>query len=447
MGDHERWMNFMGKEEKVRLYEEIRYEISDLKTAFLIGCYSSTADLDLCKEHLDELESLSSTYGFKSIAKTPCLLKKIVASTYLGKGKIEELAKMAAELKADVVIFDEEISPNQQRNLEKIFQCPVIDRTELILEIFSKRAQTHEAKLQVELAKSRYQLPRLKRLWTHLSRQSVGGKGYLKGAGERQIELDRRMVRDRIAHLKKEIENVRHQREVQRHSRIRSRIPTFAIVGYTNVGKSTLLRALTEAEVLVEDKLFATLDTTTRKFTLPNNQEVLLIDTVGFIRKIPHTLVAAFRSTLEEVMYTDILLHLIDVNHALAEEHAESTYQVLKELRSQDKPMITVLNKTDLLSNQRSLSRFKLSYPRVIELSAQNRTGFDQLMSAMIETIQNLRKIVKLRIPQANYALVSRLMDEGRLIHREFEGNDILMEIEIPTYLQEKLENFCVEAS
>jgi len=427
-----------------RLYEDVRYEISDLKTAFLIGCYTKSSDLMLCKEHIDELESLANTYGFEVVSKNPCPLRKIEARTYLGKGKVEELTAAAEECKADVVIFDDEISPNQQRNLEKAFKRPVIDRTELILEIFSQRAQTREAKLQVELAKSHYQLPRLKRLWTHLSRQVASGKGFLKGAGERQIELDRRMVRDRISRLKKEIEEVRHQRDVQRHARIRSGIPTFAIIGYTNVGKSTLLHALTEAEVLVEDKLFATLDTTTRKFTLPNHQEILLIDTVGFIRKIPHTLVAAFKSTLEEAMYTDILLHLVDVNHPLAEEHAESTYEVLKELGSENKPMITVLNKVDLVENKRIIGRFKLKYPRVVGISALKEEGFDDLMRVMTEAVKDLRTIVKLRIPQKEYALVSQLLGEGRVIHQEYEENDILIEIEIPTYLQHKVEPFII---
>jgi GTP-binding protein HflX len=425
-----------------RLYEDVRYEIHDLKTAFLIGCYTTPSDLMLCKEHLDELESLSDTYGFQVISKNPCPLRKIEVSTYLGKGKIEELVFLAEDLRVDVVIFDDEISPNQQRQLEKLFKRPVIDRTELILEIFSDRAQTREAKLQIELAKSQYQLPRLKRLWTHLSRQVASGKGFLKGAGEKQIELDRRMIRTRITQLKKEIEEVRHQRQVQRHARLRSGIPTFAIIGYTNVGKSTLLHALTEADVLIEDQLFATLDTTTRKFTLPNHQDILLVDTVGFIRKIPHTLVAAFKSTLEEAMHTDILLHLVDINHPLAEEHAESTYEVLKELGAENKPMITVLNKVDLVENPRSLGSFKLKYPRVVGISALNQTGFEDLMRTMMEVIQKLRKVVRLRVPQEKYAIISRLMDQGRVIHQEFEENDILIEMEIPTHLAYQIEPF-----
>lgn len=433
------------KEDK--LYEDIKYDISDLKTAMVAGGYDRAADLPLCKEHLDELAALATTYGFEVVAREPCSIRKIDAALYFGKGKVEELRQKAEELKADIVVFDEEISPNQQRNLERIFKRPVIDRTELILEIFSQRAHTKEAMLQVELAKSHYQLPRLKRLWTHLSRQTAGGGGATKGEGERQIEIDRRLVRKRISRLTKEIKEVRHQRETQRQARVRSGIPTFAIIGYTNVGKSTLLNALTEAEVLIEDKLFATLDTTTRKFTLPNHQEILLIDTVGFIRKIPHTLVAAFKSTLEEAVFTDILLHLVDVNHPLAEEHAEATYEVLKELSPKEKPIITVLNKVDELENKTLIARFKLKYPRVVPISALNKEGFDDLLKMMMEVIKNLRKVVKVRIPQKEYALVSELMEQGRVIYQDYEGNDVLLEVEITTQLEHKVREYLEDDS
>ena len=430
-----------------RLYEDVKYDISDLKTAMVAGGYNRAADLPLCKEHLDELASLADTYGFEVIAKEPCSIRTIDSALYFGKGKVEELSRKAEKLKANVVIFDEEISPNQQRNLERIFKRPVIDRTELILEIFSQRAHTKEAMLQVELAKSHYQLPRLKRLWTHLSRQTAGAGGATKGAGERQNEIDRRLIRKRITKLNKEIKEVRHQRETQRQARIRLGIPTFAIIGYTNVGKSTLLNALTETEVLMEDKLFATLDTTTRKFTLPNHQEILLIDTVGFIRKIPHTLVAAFKSTLEEAVYTDILLHLVDVNHPLAEEHAEATYEVLKELSPEEKPIITVLNKVDALENKTLIARFKLKYPRVVPISAISGEGFDELLMMMMEVIKDLRKVVKLRIPQKEYALVSELMEEGRVVHKDYEGNDVLIEVEIPTHLEHKVREYLEDDS
>jgi len=428
------------KEEK--LYEEVRANISELKTALLVGAYKNAKDRNHSEEYLDELEALCQTYGFEVKEKVACSLRSIDSKTYIGKGKLEELVLKADELNVDVIIFDDEISPNQQRNIEKAFKRPVIDRTELILEVFAQAAHTKESKLQVELAKSHYQLPRLKRLWTHLSRQSSGGKGFLKGEGERQIEIDRRLVRKRITDLQKELKLLGHHREIRRQSRLRSGVPTFAIIGYTNVGKSTLLHELTEADVLVEDKLFATLDTTTRKFTLPNHQQILLIDTVGFIRKIPHTVVEAFKSTLEEALYTDILLHLIDVNHPLAEEHAQATYDVLKELNAENRPIITVLNKVDLLENKSLIAKFKLKYPRVVVISALNQTGFEELMEAMIDELQNLRKRVKLRIPQSYYALVSELMEEGQVISCDYEENDILLEVNIPKKLEHKVKQF-----
>lgn len=425
----------------------VSYELPNLKlfkTALLIASYASSQDKQNCDQYLDELERLCETFGLKAVAKVPCSIKKIDSATFLGKGKIEELLQMATELQADVILFDDEISPHQQRNLEKIFQRPIIDRTELIIEVFAQRAQTREAKLQVELAKIRYQMPRLKRLWTHLERQVAGGAGFLKGAGEKQIELDRRMLKTRIARLQQEIKEVISVRETQRTARLRSGIPTFAIIGYTNAGKSTLLKALTQAEVFVEDKLFATLDTTTRKFILPNRQEVLLIDTVGFIRKIPHNLVAAFKSTLEEAVHTDILLHLIDTSSPVAEQQAEATHQVLDELQATDHPIITVLNKIDACQDLSVLQRLRIKYPKTVQISALHQTGFDELMEIMMNELSKQRKRVQLKIPQSHYALVSQLMKEGRVIHSAYEENDIYLEIEIPSYLDYKVKPFLI---
>ena len=419
-----------------RLYEEIRYELKDLKTAILVGSYFSQKDLPHAEKTLDELESLAWTYGFETLHKIPCLLKKIDASTFIGKGKVEEIAL----LEGDVVIFDDEISPKQQRNLEKKTGKPVIDRRELILEVFAQRAQTREARLQIELAKVRYQLPRLRRLWTHLSRQSQGGGGgYLKGEGERQIEIDRRLLKRRITQLKREIEEVKRQRSVQRAKRMKSGVPTFAIVGYTNAGKSTLMNALTQAGVFVEDKLFATLDTTTRKYTLPNHQSILLVDTVGFIRKIPHTLVAAFKSTLEESVYTDALLHVVDISDPLAEEHAEETMKVLQELGVEKKPVITILNKTDKIKAKVVLHKFRAKYSNTVGISAKTREGFDLLLEKMEETLKKLRTSVKLRIPQANFKLVSLIMEKGHVLSMDYEGNDVMIEAEIPQEVSSKV--------
>jgi GTP-binding protein HflX len=421
-------------------------ELKQFKTAYLIGTYPSGEDKKECEENLDELERLCETYGLRAINKLSCPIKRLDAATFLGKGKIEEIKQNAEEIQAEVLIFDDEISPHQQRNLEEIFGKPVIDRTELIIEVFAQRAHTREARLQIELAKVKYQFPRLKRLWTHLSRQTSGGGGFTKGEGEKQIELDRRMLRERVNRLEDEIEEVRAQRETQRSGRIRSGIPTFAIVGYTNAGKSTLLRALTKAEVLVEDKLFATLDTTARKFTLPNKQEIVLIDTVGFIRKLPHQLVAAFRSTLEEATHTDILLHLIDASSPNAEAQAVATHDVLKELGAEKHPIITVLNKIDAVQNPLILHKLRILYPKTVAISATNGTGMDELMQAMITELSAMRKLVRLRIPQSHYALVSELMREGKVRSSEYEENDVLMEVEIPRRLEYKVHPFLFNA-
>lgn len=451
-------MGVLDKKEKIdheeeKLYEDIRYELKDLKAAMLVGTYEAGQDKSTCMDHLEELASLSDTYGFEVLDKVPCPLRKIDAGTYLGSGKIEELIALSHANHCGVVIFDDDISPNQQRNLEKLFKKPVIDRTELILEVFAKRAHSKEARLQIELAKTQYQLPRLKRLWTHLSRQggtagggAGGGGGYLKGEGETQIELDRRILRKRISFLQAQLKAIREQRHTQRQGRLRSGVPLFAIVGYTNAGKSTLLNALTNAGVLAEDKLFATLDTTTRKFFLPNQQEILLIDTVGFIRKIPHTLVESFKSTLEEALYTDILLHIIDVSHPLAEEQAEATYAVLKELGAENKPVITVLNKVDKCTDRSVIMRFKLKYSKTVMISALHKEGFDQLIDMMIQELKNLRKVVQVRIPQSNYGLVSELMTKGRVIHSEYEGNDILLKVELPHDIEHKVIPYLIQA-
>ncbi|MCH9614075.1 MAG: GTPase HflX [Chlamydiia bacterium] len=402
------------------------------KTAFLVGAYKE--DLDT----IDELAALADTYGVEVTRTEKCKLRKIDAGTYIGKGKLAEFMPVDEE----VIIFDADISPSQQRNLEKAFNKPVMDRTELIIEVFAQRAHTKEARLQVELAKSRYLLPRLKRMWTHLSRQSSGGGAFVKGEGEKQIELDKRMISQRITALRREIAEVTHHRQVQRAKRLRSEIPTFAIVGYTNSGKSTLLNALTNADVLEEDKLFATLDTTTRRFTLPNHQPVLFIDTVGFVRHLPHSLVNAFKSTLEEAIYTDILLHVVDVSNPDAVEQADTTFEVLKELGAGERPMITVLNKIDAAEDKDLLAKFRVNYPNTVPISAKNHEGFEDLFHIMERELKKLRKTLNLRIPQSHYALVSELMSVGTVHSLEYEENDVILDIEIPSHLEHKVLQF-----
>lgn len=416
------------------------------KTALLVGTYGTGKKAE-SEEQLNELENLCETYGLRVIHKVVAPLREIDAGTFLGSGKIEEIRVLAQENNCDVVIFDDEISPQQQRNIEKIVEKSVIDRTELILAVFAQRAQTREAKLQIELASCRYQLPRLRKLWTHLGRQRSGGAsgGFVKGEGEKQIEIDKRILKAQVDKLQKELEEVKRHRQTQRRARERSHIPTFAIIGYTNVGKSTLLKALTDADVLVEDKLFATLDTTTRKFILPNKQPILLIDTVGFIRKIPHSLVAAFRSTLEEAVHADILLHLIDVSNPQAPVQSEATFDVLKQLGAMNRPIITVLNKVDACPNRLNIDRMRFKYVKTVEISALNQTGFDRLMDLMTREVANLRKTVSLRVPQSEYALLAEVIRESRVVSQAYEENDILLEIEIPLHFERKVLPFVVK--
>jgi GTP-binding protein HflX len=427
-------------------------EQNEEEKALLISAYKGASEKNLCEEHLTELELLAETYGIPTLQKVACPIKSYDASTYIGTGKVDELKALAQEIGATTIIVDDEISPGQQRNLEKLFELTVMDRTEVILEVFAQRAQTKEARLQIELAKVRYEAPRLKRLWTHLSRQqgsagggSGGGGGYLKGEGEKQIEIDRRLLKNKVADLQEEIKQVQLNRETQRSSRVRSEIPIFAIVGYTNAGKSTLLNAMTDAKVFVEDKLFATLDTTTRKFSLPNNQEILLIDTVGFIRKLPHLLVAAFKSTLEEAVQADILLHLIDASHPMALEQAATTIEVLKELGAEGKPVITVLNKIDKITDRAALMRLKLKYPKTVEISALNRQGFDQMIEAMIEELANQRQQLTIRIPQSEYGIISEVIRLGHVLKQDYEENDVLMRVDVPKALAGKLRQYLEE--
>lgn len=416
------------------------------KKALLVSVYRKSADKEICLEHLDELHLLAETYKVAVLHKFPCLVRNIDARTFVSKGKLEEIFKLAEAYQPNLIIFDDEISPAQQRNLESYFKIPVVDRTEVILGVFAQRAQTKEAQLQIELAQTKYQAPRLKRLWTHLSRQQgTGGGGvYLKGEGEKQIEIDRRILKRKIDLLQKEIEVVRNHRETQRTARQRSEIPVLAIIGYTNAGKSTLLNALTNADVLVEDKLFATLDTTTRKFTLPNNQEILLIDTVGFIRKLPHLLVAAFRSTLEEAIQADILIHLIDVSHPMALEQADASLEVLKELGAENKPVITVLNKIDRCDSPALSNRFRIKFPKTVSISALESYGFDELLDLMIQELSKARKIVKMRIPQSEYAVVSEILKLGHVQNKDYEENDVILQVNLPSSVVSKYAKFVI---
>lgn len=415
--------------------------------ALLVGVFPSPSEKETSHEHLKELHSLSLTYGVTPTYELLCPLRQIVSATYLGSGKVAEIAQLAEEHQVDLVIFDEEISPQQQRNLEKLIQKAVIDRTELILGVFAKRAQTKEAKIQIKLAQYRYQLPRLTRLWTHLGRQRTGGGsgGFLKGEGERQIEIDRRILKTEIAQLQKQLKQVQAHRMRQREARKKSHIPTFALVGYTNAGKSTLLNTLTQAGVFVEDKLFATLDTTTRLYQLPSREKILLIDTVGFIRKLPHNLVASFKSTLEEAAYADALIHVVDASNPSAQEQVATTLEVLQELGAMQKPRITVLNKVDACTERASIQKLQFFLHPCITISAKQREGLDKLVDKIHGILSQLRKKVTLRLDQSQYSLFCDLQEQGRVVESWYEGNDLIFTIELPEHLLAKVEKYQVK--
>jgi GTP-binding protein HflX len=337
------------------------------------------------RSSLDELALLADTAGARVVARTVQKLDRIHPGHYVGKGKLAELKAERASLDYSVVIFDDELSPSQQRTLEDALQVKVLDRTALILDIFARRAQTREGRLQVELAQYQYLLPRLAGQWSHLER--LEGAIGTRGPGETQLETDRRLVRDRISRLKREIEAVRRQRALYRRRRARAGIPVVALVGYTNAGKSTLMRALSGADVFTEDKLFATLDPLTRRIRLTEGQTVLLSDTVGFIQKLPAQLVAAFRATLEELSAAAVLVHVVDVTHPDALQQAETVLETLRDLDLAEKPLVTALNKVDLLARKdgpeaiEKLDRQRLPYrpPDASLISAQQGWGLDEL--------------------------------------------------------------------
>jgi GTP-binding protein HflX len=343
----------------------------------------------------------------------------------------------------DTVIFDDELTPAQTRNLEKIFGCKIMDRTALILEIFGQRARTREGKLQIELAQLQYLLPRLTRYWSHLSRQR-GSTGSIGGEGESQLEADRRKISVRLDKITSELDAVRRQRETQRAGRQRSQWPLASIVGYTNAGKSTLLNQLTGAAVLAEDKLFATLDPTTRRLRLPTNQNVLLTDTVGFIKKLPHGLVEAFKATLEEVVQADLLLHVVDISHPQAGEQIEAVNLVLAEIGAAAKPTLMVFNKIDQLTGSVA-AVMREKYPHAVCISAKTGEGVAPLLAEIGTQLRPIREFLDLRVPQEKAAVIARLHAIGQVVESRYSGKNARFKVRIPPHLLEEFAPFIVE--
>jgi GTP-binding protein HflX len=342
------------------------------------------------------------------------------------------------------VIFDDELSPAQTRNLEKLFDCKVLDRTALILDIFAQRARTREGKLQIELAQLQHLLPRLTRFWGHLSRQK-GGIGMRGGEGETQLETDRRRVQDRIAKISRELEVVRRQRSTQRYARQRNHWALASIVGYTNAGKSTLLNTLTGAEVLAENKLFATLDPTTRRLRLPTNQNVLLTDTVGFIRKLPHGLVEAFKATLEEVVQADLLIHVVDISHPQADDQIQAVDAVLTEIGAGGKPTLMVFNKIDQLNGDRTvLSRFLEKYPHGVPIAASTGENVPELLAQLSSELRPLREFLELSVPHDRAGVIARLHEVAQVIERNYNGETARFKARIPPHFHEEFAPFLV---
>ncbi len=375
------------------------------------------------EDHLDELEKLAESAGAEVIGRFTQPLRKITPATLIGRGKVEEIRSYVKEAKPDVVIFDEDLTPAQQRNLEAAFGLRVIDRSQLILDIFAQRARSNEGKLQVELAQLEYMRPRLTRQWTHLSR--LGGGIGTRGPGETQLEVDRRRVRERIATLKRRLVTVERTRAIQRRERIEVPYATVALVGYTNSGKSTLMNALTHAGVAAEDKLFATLDPTIRALRLPGGDKVMLADTVGFINKIPHSLIEAFKSTLEEVRCADLLLHLVDVSHPLHEEQVEVVDAVLRDIGAGDTPYIMVENKIDLAAGGRFYHAGSNGACAVCPISALTGEGVDRLLAAIATILDQGKERAAFSFAPSQGSLLSLLRGHGRILEEKYEEDKI----------------------
>ena len=409
--------------------------------AFIVTLRDQGEDIRRAEARLEELRSLVTTMEAAIVSALVIPLRQVNAATMIGKGKVAELEALAKDAEADCIIFDRDLPPRVQRNLEQVMDLAVIDRQEVILQIFSDRAATKEAVLQVALARQEYSLPRLTRKWTHLSRQRGGTKG-TRGEGETQLEIDRRIVLNKITSLKEELRKVEAQRSIQRKSRMNSTVPTAAIVGYTNAGKSSLLNLLSKSDVLVEDKLFATLDPTTRKVALPQGGEILLSDTVGFVSDLPHQLVDAFKSTLEEARYDDFIIHVVDAAHPDMLQCYETTMEVLASLGCEGKPMLLFINKMDAQHDEFSVARIVSEHPEAIIGSVKRQQGIDLLLEAIARMASIAHPEFTYLLPHSRGDLVALIRNQGTVLDIDYLDEGVLVRARIPQRLLAKLQPF-----
>ena len=436
---------------------EIREKPEMVERAMLVSIYFDPSEAEEKQAMLDELEDLVSNLGIGIVGKHLVKSRDMHAKFLCGTGKAQEVKQLAVDCGADCVVFDNMLAPSQQREWERLIDECVIDREEVILDIFAKRARTREATLQVELARMQYSLPRMARMWSHLDRQGggsgggKGGGGAARGEGEKQIEVDRRLARARIEAIPKELVMVTRQRATQRKERERQAVATAAIVGYTNAGKSSLLSLVSGSEVMARDMLFATLDTTTRKIELPNGQPLLLTDTVGFIRNLPHRLVEAFKSTLEEAVLADFLVQVVDASDPEAVRHYETTLEVLGELGAGDKPMIVVLNKLDLVPEEERAALTERLAPHfngsLVCMSVREGQGTEDLLRACVEMLESRVRRARFLIPYTRSDLAAAMHSEGMVISTEYVEEGALVEAVLPVAFYNKVNQFLAEPS